>query len=659
MKKPNLASFATLFIVASWLFGCMNREPAPICPVPIQVTATDLNITGFDGVDLLVVIDNSGSMEEEQAILGTGFFTLINSLAEPIGANEDNPSADDIRVAVVTSDLGLQFSGTPGPADLQGKTDCSPQGDNGNFMGYAPGLTLNIKDDTIDCDADGHQCPTGTWSCVSGKCQAPGGNGAVSCPTLSATYAELTPTNNNGDLAFQVACMAQQGKGGCGYEQQLEAAVVGLNRHADFVRAGYLLAVLVVSDEEDCSLKDDGLFNTAEFKSPTQTNVACNYPASNETNFLYAATRYKEQYGNIKGNPNAVVFAAIVGVPDKKTICQGRGNEIGESCLADSSMQLKPVEYTDGGTPYEHFAPACIRDDDPSDSTIETQARPGRRYVDVARAFGDKGYVYSICNKDWSPAMKDIAELIRSQLGGTCYTDSLNWDPVKKVALCDVVANFSNPEKDQPCPEALVKAWMDQTGGSEGEYYAIVRRTAVLDDAKKFASETVACPLPKIPAALSCVEAEPALGDINKIIGWYYCEDNRPEAEGCAIKVQLTDAAQDETKGLSVAVQCLQQFSFEDENCQENTKAACSNGKDEDGNGPFDCCGNLPDVEASSEICDIDQGENYHMADPNCCPMTEDNGICVPDTSVCDGGPGNWPDACREAAKKLECTLPS
>ena len=117
----------------------------------------------------------------------------------------------------------------------------------------------------------------------------------------------------------------------------------------------------------------------------------------------------------------------------------------------------------------------------------------------------------------------------------------------------------------------------------------------------------------------------------------------------------LTEAAKSAVANRQVAVQCLQQFSFEDRNCQEDTRASCTDSQDNDGNGIWDC---------ASEA-------DGHMADPNCCPMTGDkkeecdlapagvaerwDQIC-PDADVpyTDG----YPDACREAALRLGCVLP-
>lgn len=79
-------------------------------------------------------------------------------------------------------------------------------------------------------------------------------------------------------------------------------------------------------------------------------------------------------------------------------------------------MQLEIQVYEDSnGNLYKNFAPACMRDE--QDVTV-TIAHPGRRYVEVAQDFGQNGYVYSICNADWSPTMKHIADSIAVRIFG-------------------------------------------------------------------------------------------------------------------------------------------------------------------------------------------------------------------------------------------------
>ena len=69
MKKGIMTACCGLFVYAAFTMGCMDRKPAPVCPVPTEVNQTDFQASGFDGVDLLVVVDNSVSMTEEQEIV--------------------------------------------------------------------------------------------------------------------------------------------------------------------------------------------------------------------------------------------------------------------------------------------------------------------------------------------------------------------------------------------------------------------------------------------------------------------------------------------------------------------------------------------------------------------------------------------------------------
>jgi hypothetical protein len=688
-----------------WLIGvlvfgvlglsCMDREPGPVCPVPTEVREDELMVGGFDGVDMLIVVDNSGSMAEEQQILATAFFPFINSLANPL-PGWPYPAANNVRVGIVDNDMGLQW-GAPAqpPPDGVSVNGCGDWGDNGAFQqgAYAGGGTINIESGVIAC-AGTTQCPT-NWTCDNlnngvGTCTAPpdgdtdpyndGDN--QSCPAFAATWAETTPDALNPDLAFQVACLSSLGTDGCGFEQQLAAAAAGLNVNKDFIRDTALLAVLIVSDEEDCSIQDGpGLFGSADFKDSQRINISC----GENPEFLFPASSYYNTFKALKGDQaNAVVFGAFVGVPydpDKPgadKVCQGPGNTI-TGCLDAPGMKLTIVdETTSGGQATKQYLPACTRG--PSNAPV-TKARPGRRYVELAtqnppNGFGNMSYVYSICNADWSPAMEDIAKLIASNLVGACYEKPLDWDPSTKTAKCDVVAEFvlGTDMKTPGCP------W-------KGVEYTTVDKT---DETTGQEKTYVYCPLPKLPADLDCASANVSKDKI----GWYYCQDTTeasddacadgqdndkdglvdckdPECQDCKIacskdfpnatgkdcalsckfNVRVTDAGKKAVKGKSLSVQCLQQFSFTDPNCQENTKDSCQDDKDNDGNGVWDCT----DVTKKTAKTPV-----LHMADANCCPMKKGaKNKCVVDAATFVNCPGfsksKLPDSCDAAQQLLGC----
>jgi hypothetical protein len=374
-------------------------------------------------VDVLLVVDNSGSMSEEQAIFATSVFKLVNSLVAPL-PNSLWPAADDVRVAVVSTDMGLQWGGNPyqdgdgWPTGLpQG---CSAVGDDGRFKSYLQGKTINLQSGVIPCDESNAQCPPG-WDCEQigvggiGVCLEPNDNGAnQACPAFDGTWAETNGQDPNDVLAMQVACLSALGTSGCGFEQQLQSAAVAVSREdqAEFIRNDALLAVILVTDEEDCSIENKALFSVPEIQNQAdrKVNIACNLDQNEQ--YLYSTTSFYQRLVDAKqGRISGVVFGAIVGVP-MADACQGLGSEIG-ACLNHPDMLKNQVqEETSGGLTW-FFAPACNR----LEGSIEvTKARPGRRYVSLAQEFQSGGYVYSICNEDWTPAMADLAAIIAERL---------------------------------------------------------------------------------------------------------------------------------------------------------------------------------------------------------------------------------------------------
>jgi hypothetical protein len=364
-------------------------------------------------VDLLVVVDDSSSMAQEQALLSTGLYGFVGALMSPLPAAGFAP-IDDLRVAVVTSNMGFSSAGVENDEfwPIEVPASCAGFGDEGVFQGVDVN-SIDLANDFIPCDESGAQCPPG-WSCAEldadgvGVCHT-GGTTTLGCPSLSDPWVETTPEAPDANLGARVACLAVQGTEGCGFEQQLVAATNALQREdqAGFLRDHALLAVLVVSDEEDCSMEDgEGLFGEDEIQNLglQEVNLAC----GNHPQYLYTPSDFHEIYETLKPE-GAVFFAAIVGVPygddPGASECQGYGDEIGD-CLVQAEMDLVPEEV--GGAWY--FRPACTREED---ATEVTRAYPGRRYVQLANEnFESMSYVYSICNADWSPAFEAIGARI-------------------------------------------------------------------------------------------------------------------------------------------------------------------------------------------------------------------------------------------------------
>lgn len=306
-------------------------------------------------------------------MLAAAMPSLVGAMTDPEGF----AGIDDMRLAVVTSDMGLSWGGHPyGEGDgWPGTLPCTEVGDDGAFQTYPEGTTVVI------------------------------GGEEVECPDSSGSWIESDTESPDADLTLRVACLAQQGTGGCGWEQQLSSASRAVHRDgkAGFVRDDALLAVIVVSDEDDCSLKDGpSMFATFETQGevPVSLKRACAY----HQEFLYSVEHYTEDFRTAKGGAvNGVFFGAVVGAPQGPA-CEGFGDEI-SGCLETEEMQLVDVDPSE----VTWFLPACTRDEGVEQVT---KAYPARRMVELAIELGEYGYVSSICDADWSGAMDDIGHAL-------------------------------------------------------------------------------------------------------------------------------------------------------------------------------------------------------------------------------------------------------
>jgi hypothetical protein len=365
-------------------------------------TGTECVTGTYDGVDLLIMIENDGGMHEEQLLLAGAMFTLVDALLHGEGGYAYD-AIDSMRVAVVTSNMGISYGEDQEipddeivpPSLLQASAHCTGTGDDGEFQ------SIEV-DAIVEPDA-----------------------GTIGCPALATAYAETSTDAPNADIAAQAACLTQQGTAGCGFEQQLQSAAVALRREdqQSFLVASHVLAVLFVTNEDDCSMLDaPGLFATEEAQDATKLNLACYLDTDHELN-LFTPAYFYEKYTAAKGEASAVVLAAITGVPwaDEDPVgaaaCEGRGEALG-GCLGQDGMQRVPVEDTSTGTGIWKFENACARSEGGS---FVTTAMPCRRFVKLANEyFGANSYVSSICNDDWTPAMIGIADLIGERIAEAC-----------------------------------------------------------------------------------------------------------------------------------------------------------------------------------------------------------------------------------------------
>ena len=103
LNRPLSIALCALAVA---LGGCQQRDLRPLNPCTINGFAERVNVTNVDKVDLLFMIDNSGSMEEEQTSLATEIPRLVQTLASGVARDGSTfPAVRDLRVGVVSSDM--------------------------------------------------------------------------------------------------------------------------------------------------------------------------------------------------------------------------------------------------------------------------------------------------------------------------------------------------------------------------------------------------------------------------------------------------------------------------------------------------------------------------------------------------------------------------
>ncbi|MCE9577338.1 MAG: hypothetical protein K8W52_29585 [Deltaproteobacteria bacterium] len=216
MPTPRVAPVLVLALVA----GCPDRPISSVDPEPHSVERKDVPVTQNTKLDLLFVVDNSGSMQEEQDSLKLNFPQFIQQFANlPSGL-------PDIHIGVISTDVG---SGPSSGGTVFG--GCTLLGDDGALLtNRCPGIEGNFLADVA------------------------GPSGRV--------------RNYQGALEDQFKCMAALGTKGCGAEQPLESlrrALDPQNAHNQgFLRPDSVLAVILITDEDDCSTRDRSMFSRTD-----------------------------------------------------------------------------------------------------------------------------------------------------------------------------------------------------------------------------------------------------------------------------------------------------------------------------------------------------------------------------------------------------------
>ncbi len=465
-RTSNTLSCLALSALAFTNTGCLEQcVTAPIQPIR-HISLED----GVENVDLLFEIDNSTSMSQNQAALSRTFASLIEQLVNPpinpATGRPDHVPVKSLHVGVISSDLGTPGSVVPSCAN-------SDVGDDGMLNPIRNGLAMRTHE---------------PWT------TAPVGVRPTRCAFDRDQYPSfLSFSANMTDAAVfrdDLVCNAYLSTGGCGLEQQLEAAYRALVIHnareqpgntdpnAGFVRENAALSIVLFTDEEDGSTRDCRYAETGvactdavgvfDIMSPDWSSSDLNlrfymYTPGSRQDPTWPIDRYIDTTHPTRGftglkprHPELVTFSAITGVP---LVLPMRASTVPGGVTVDWERLLgRSADGSDGFTGEQtgsgsismrqanpdpmcstRVVPACRREDSAATSACDTSAQyfawPARRIVEVARRFDDQyhaGSVSSICANDLMPAITQVGALIQSRLGAACLPSWLSTTP----AIC-------------------------------------------------------------------------------------------------------------------------------------------------------------------------------------------------------------------------------
>jgi hypothetical protein len=292
---------------------------------------------------------------------------------------------------------------------------------------------------------------------------------AVNAVYISDTKDAVTgaPSRNyTGDLATVFGNIAKgAGARGCGFEQHLAAVERALVNPANngFLRENAYLGIIIIADEDDCSLKDFKLLaddassrNTLgavqSFRC-TRFGVVCNQGGQNsdqmnqvgtksqchpndDSQFLTKVNDFVTTLKAVKKNdPNKVIVAGIVGSVDQFAV----------------ELRTPPGEKT--------AIPALAHSCSYTDRNGQTEvADPPIRIKTFLDQFPNRSTFVPICQKDLSAGLQQIGDLLKTVIGDPCIEGVLqnfgsDADPVYDCSVSSVANPGTNASVETIMPE--------------------------------------------------------------------------------------------------------------------------------------------------------------------------------------------------------------
>lgn len=421
---PSHAAIGLLSL-GSFLLGCPNRPISKVPPVQDKVELKVIPVEVNRNLDILWVIDNSKSMEGEQAALAANFPAFIDVLTLP----PELGGLPNLHMGIVSTN-GRQLS--------IGQCD----GGGGNLR--APAAKAKFITDILP---EGSITRSNSWS----------GDGY---PSLAAAFSDYA-----GDV----------GVNGCGFEQHFQSVIDALDptnaNNANFIRPNALLAVIFLTDEDDCSGTDGLYANTADVND--ELGIRSSYRCWKDGVICDGDTTASEKLPGVRTNchiddnapysmPLAQAVSALESVKRKNQLIlasiQGDTSNASVSVI-ETPAAWRPANPNQPGeqSPIT-LAPSCVQ---PGSGDVYSNAngegfiaRPAVRIKALLDNYPNRSTLQSICAGDLTPALTQIANMITVGLGYPCITGDLkDADPntagIQPDCQVSIVTNYGEPDQSE------------------------------------------------------------------------------------------------------------------------------------------------------------------------------------------------------------------
>ena len=264
-SRASFAAGAALLASAVLTQGCLQREVKKQNPNTSNVFVEQIANTAIDKIDLLFVIDNSVSMADKQEILAFAVPEMVKRLVNPLckdvaGNTQPNPGecpsgtspefspVDDIHIGVISSSLGGHGSRSCPRAEAGWNND-----DQAHLIGSVRGLPEAF----LAWSGGDAAAQTALVTNFATHVSATGESGCGFEAPLEAWYRFLIDPQPPQDIVLDAdskAVMATNAEG-----VPVVDGVV-LAQRAEFLRPDGLVAIVVLTDENDCSAMDGGSY---------------------------------------------------------------------------------------------------------------------------------------------------------------------------------------------------------------------------------------------------------------------------------------------------------------------------------------------------------------------------------------------------------------